>query len=49
MSLEETGKVYRLEEVKKHNDVKSTWIVIDNQVYDITTFLEEVSYLKDFC
>lgn len=39
----ESEKVYRLEEVKKHNNVKSAWMIIHNKVYDITKFLEEVS------
>lgn len=34
---------YSLEEVKKHIDNKSTWIVIHNNVYDVTPFLNEVS------
>ena len=38
-------KVYRLEEVKQHKDVKSAWIVVHNKVYDVTKFLEEVLIL----
>lgn len=34
---------YSLEDVKKHNDNSSTWIVIHNNVYDVTAFLNEVS------
>ncbi|CAG9788273.1 unnamed protein product [Diatraea saccharalis] len=30
-----------LNEIKKHKNKKSTWMVIHNQVYDVTTFLEE--------
>ncbi|CAG5043500.1 unnamed protein product [Parnassius apollo] len=30
-----------IEEVKKHRDSKSVWIVIHNDVYDVTNFLEE--------
>ena len=37
-------KTYRLEEVSKHNDGRSTWLVIHNKVYDVTKFLEEVSF-----
>lgn len=40
-------KIYRLTEVKEHKDSKSTWVVIDNSVYDITKFLEEVSVSKE--
>ncbi|CAG9830563.1 unnamed protein product [Diabrotica balteata] len=32
---------YSLADVKKHNDNKSTWIVIHNNVYDVTPFLNE--------
>jgi len=34
-------KVYRMSDIKGHNSVKSTWVVIHNKVYDITKFLEE--------
>ena len=36
-------KKFSLEEVKKHNSARSTWLVIHNQVFDVTTFLDEVS------
>jgi len=32
---------YSLAEVAKHNSNQSTWIVIHNNVYDVTTFLNE--------
>ncbi|CAG9534351.1 unnamed protein product [Cercopithifilaria johnstoni] len=32
---------YTTEEVAAHNNVSSTWIIIDNNVYDVTKFLEE--------
>ena len=35
-------KTYSLQDVKGHKDSKSTWIVIDNRVFDVTKFLEEV-------
>lgn len=35
------SKVYRLEEIEKHNDGRSCWLVIHNKVYDVTSFLEE--------
>ncbi|RUS75431.1 hypothetical protein EGW08_016810 [Elysia chlorotica] len=35
------GKVFRLADVKKHNDAKSTYLVVHNKVYDVTKFLEE--------
>lgn len=34
-------KVIRLEEVRQHNSLKSSWVVIHNKVYDVTKFLEE--------
>ncbi|CAH1780457.1 unnamed protein product, partial [Owenia fusiformis] len=34
-------KVYTLEEVKKHNNGKSSWIILHDKVYDVTRFLEE--------
>lgn len=34
-------KIFRMSDVKAHNSVKSTWVVIHNHVYDITKFLEE--------
>ena len=42
--MEAETKVYRFEEVKKHRDAKSAWLVIHNKVYDVTKFLEEVSF-----
>ncbi|KAM5304275.1 cytochrome b5 [Glossophaga mutica] len=32
---------YTLEEIKKHNHSKSTWLILHNKVYDLTKFLEE--------
>ncbi|XP_065343642.1 cytochrome b5 [Cloeon dipterum] len=34
-------KLFTREEVSKNNDAKSTWLVIDNGVYDVTAFLNE--------
>lgn len=34
-------RVIRYEEVKKHNSIKSAWLVIHNKVYDVTKFLED--------
>lgn len=36
-------KYYRLSEIEEQNSAKSTWVIIHNQVYDVTKFLEEVS------
>ena len=32
---------YTFEEIQKHNHSKSTWLILHNKVYDLTTFLEE--------
>ncbi|XP_073232489.1 cytochrome b5-like [Porites lutea] len=40
MAEAETKK-YTLEEVRKHNQAGSSWLVIDNKVYDVTKFLDE--------
>uniref|UniRef100_A0A8C6SSB2 Cytochrome b5 n=1 Tax=Neogobius melanostomus TaxID=47308 RepID=A0A8C6SSB2_9GOBI len=34
-------KYFRLSEIEEKNSFKSTWIIINNQVYDVTKFLEE--------
>ncbi|XP_059182441.1 cytochrome b5 [Centropristis striata] len=34
-------KYYRLAEIQEKNSFKSTWIIINNNVYDVTKFLEE--------
>lgn len=39
-------KIFTLEEVAKHNEKKSTWIVIHDSVYDVTPFLDEVSFFQ---
>lgn len=36
------GRYYRLEEVQKHNNSQSTWIIIHHRIYDVTKFLDEV-------
>ncbi|RVE46597.1 hypothetical protein evm_008730 [Chilo suppressalis] len=35
------SKIISLNEVNKHKTKKSCWMVIHNQVYDVTKFLEE--------
>ena len=38
------SKVIRLEEVRKHEGGgDSVWLVIHDKVYDVTTFLDDVS------
>ncbi|XP_017518770.3 cytochrome b5 [Manis javanica] len=34
-------KYYTLEEIRKHNHSKSTWLILHHKVYDLTSFLEE--------
>ena len=36
------GRYYRLEEVQKHNNSQSSWIIGHHRIYDITKFLDEV-------
>ncbi|XP_032149636.1 nitrate reductase [NADPH] isoform X1 [Sapajus apella] len=38
---DEPVKYYTLEEIKKHNHSKSTWLILHHKVYDLTKFLEE--------
>lgn len=42
MSDAAATKKYSLKEVEAHKDKKSCWIVISDNVYDVTKFLEEV-------
>ena len=35
------AKAFKREEVKHHNDNQSSWIIIHNNVYDVTSFLAE--------
>lgn len=45
MTESETSvKTYSLAEIAKHNSNQSTWIVIHNNIYDVTKFLNEVSF-----
>ncbi|KAM4606330.1 cytochrome b5 [Polymixia lowei] len=38
---EDAVKYYTLSEIEKHNTFKTTWILINYKVYDVTKFLEE--------
>jgi len=35
------SKIIQFEELKQHNDTKSLWLAIHDQVYDVTPFIEE--------
>jgi len=35
-------KLFTREDVAKHTDVKDAWIIINDNVYDVTSFLNEV-------
>lgn len=39
-------KYYTLEEIQKHKDSKSTWVILHHKVYDLTKFLEEVRWAR---
>ena len=39
---------YTWEEVAKHRTAESLWVIIHDKVYDITKFMEEVSYCSKF-
>ncbi|KAH0564319.1 cytochrome b5 isoform X1 [Cotesia glomerata] len=40
-STPSTTKFYSRAEVATHNDSKSTWLIIHNSIYDVTSFLNE--------
>lgn len=37
------AKEYSLSQVKKHNNNQGAWVVIHNEIFDVTSFLNEVS------
>jgi len=39
--MAENTKLYSLAEIASHNTNKSTWLVIHNNIYDVTEFLNE--------
>lgn len=43
--VEKSLPVYSWEEVKKHRSPESLWLVVQDKVYDVTEFMEEVSTL----
>ena len=43
-------KVFTWDEVEQHNSVSAgVWVVIDDLVYDVTQFVDEVSSLELHC
>ena len=40
--MSEEVKTYRAAEVAEHKDKKSSWIIIHDNIYDVTQFLDEV-------
>lgn len=46
---ETSAKTYSLAEIAKHNSNQSAWIIIHNNIYDLTGFLNEVSQFSWFC
>lgn len=41
---ESEKKIYRLSEVEEHKERGSCWLIIHNNVYDVTGFLDEVGF-----
>lgn len=39
------SQVFDASEVKKHNTPESVWVVIDGQIFDVTSFLDDVRVL----
>lgn len=42
-SESETLTTFRAADVAEHKDKKSAWLIIHDQVFDVTKFLDEVS------
>lgn len=41
MDLHAEDKIYELADLKSHSREDDCWLVIDGEVYDVTTFLDE--------
>lgn len=41
-------KYFRLSEIEEQKSIKSTWIIINYKVYDVTKFLEEVRTIVEY-
>lgn len=46
--MSSTLRAYTLEEVARHNTAESLWLVIEDKVYDVTEFVDEVLILDNF-
>lgn len=44
----ETVKYFTRAQIAEHNSKEKNWFVIHNNVYDVTAFLNEVSWLVDW-
>ena len=40
-SLHSCEQSFSIEEVKKHDNKESAWIIANNKVYDVTTFINQ--------
>ena len=38
---------YTWDEIKQHSSPESLWLVVHDKVYDVTAFLEEVSWARE--
>jgi len=45
VSSQKSLSEYTWEEVAQHKSVESLWLVVNNEVYDVTDFIEEVSLI----
>ena len=45
MASDGSVTTFRASEVAEHKDKKSSWLIIHDQVYDVSKFLDEVSIL----
>ena len=41
MNSEKHSKLYTLNEIKKHDNEKDCWLIINQRVYNVTDFLSE--------
>jgi cytochrome b involved in lipid metabolism len=41
-------KLFTREEVAKHTDAKDSWIIINDNIYNVTSFLKEVPTFNSY-